>query len=339
VDLIVAKARFPEVDAGGYAAAAAFAKVAFFLPATLLAVLFPRTAARQARGEDTEDILGRSLIVVAAFCGLLTLAYLAMGRGLVHTTFGADFARGGELLAPFALAMTAYALANVLVGFHLSRGETRYAWILAAAVPVQIAVLSLVPGGLEGFVWANVGVGVGLLVVHELFIESSVPALRAGASKLLAGVHVSRARLREGALVVIGAVAAASLLTWPLVPNLGSAFMGSIGADASAGIWWFWHLNQEGGYHLFGQTHHVLQGAPFGYRESNALNLQWLLPYYPAYLATAVVGEVAAYNLVVLGGFVLSAIAMYVLVRSLGASPLVAAWAGLVSIVFPAHLA
>ncbi len=72
VDLLVAKARFADDDAGAYAAASAFARVAFFLPATLLAVLFPRTAARQARGEETDDILGRSLIVVA---GLLRAAH------------------------------------------------------------------------------------------------------------------------------------------------------------------------------------------------------------------------------------------------------------------------
>ena len=65
IDLLVVKARFSD-DAGAYAAASAFARVAFFLPATILAVLFPRTAARQARGEDTADILGRSLLVTAA---------------------------------------------------------------------------------------------------------------------------------------------------------------------------------------------------------------------------------------------------------------------------------
>ena len=52
VDLLVVKARFSAGEAGQYAAAAAFAKIAFFLPAKILAVLFPRTAARQARGEE-----------------------------------------------------------------------------------------------------------------------------------------------------------------------------------------------------------------------------------------------------------------------------------------------
>ena len=46
VDVVVAKARLAPDDAGDYAAASAFARVAFFLPATILAVVFPRTAAR-----------------------------------------------------------------------------------------------------------------------------------------------------------------------------------------------------------------------------------------------------------------------------------------------------
>ena len=50
------------------------------------------------------------------------------------------------------------------------------------------------------------------------------------------------------------------------------------------------------------------------------------------------VGAVAAYNLVLLAGYVLSGAAMYALVRYLGCGRLVASWAGLVYIVFPWHL-
>jgi len=107
----------------------------------------------------------------------------------------------------------------------------------------------------------------------------------------------------------------------------GSAIYGS---DAVGGVWWLWRMQHEGGYHLFGATHHVLTGAPFGWDEANGLNLQWLLPYYPAYLATKVVGEVAAFNLVLLSGYVLSGAAMYALSRYLGCGRLVASWAAMV---------
>ena len=159
IDLLIVKARFSGDETGAYAAASAFARVGFFLPATILAVLFPRTAARQARGEETEDILGRSLLATAAFCGALALFYAAAGVGLVSTTFGPDFAEGGAILGPFALAIGLFSIANVLVGYHLSRGETRYAWMVAAGVVVQMVALALLPSSLRGVVWTNVAIG------------------------------------------------------------------------------------------------------------------------------------------------------------------------------------
>ena len=45
-------------------------------------------------------------------------------------------------------------------------------------------------------------------------------------------------------------------------------------------------------------THHTLTGAPFGWDQTNALNIQVFLPYYPTYLMAHVVGDVAAFNLI-----------------------------------------
>ncbi len=338
IDILIVKARFSGDEAGAYAAASAFARVGFFLPATILAVLFPRTAARQARGEETEDILGRSLLATAVFCGLLALFYAAAGPGLVATTFGQDFAEGGRVLAPFALAIGLFSIANVLVGYHLSRGETRYAWIVAGGVVVQVAVLASLPTSLRGVVWTNVGIGVALLVVHELTVRSSIPALRAGFRHFARSFDVRvRSLAVEAGIVLLSTTLFVCLLFLPMVASIGSTVVGR-GSDASGTIWWLYSLQREAGYHLFGQTHHTLTGAPFGWDGDNGLNIQWLLPYYPAYLATKVVGEVAAHNLVLLTGYIFSGAAMYALVRYLGCARLVAAWAALVYIVFPWHL-
>jgi O-antigen/teichoic acid export membrane protein len=338
VDLLVVKARFAPEDAGDYAAASAFARVAFFLPATILTVLFPRTAARQARGEETLDILGRALIVTGGFCALLTLAYAATAQGLLQTTYGTDFAQGGPLLWPMTVAISLYSLANVLVGFHLSRGESRYAWIVGGAVIVQISLLAFLPLTLHDLIWTNAAVAASLLVAHELLVGSSLPALRAGIAAFQRSIHVTREMIAETALVLAGAAVLASILTWPLVTELGSAFIGTEGSDSSGTVSWLWRLEHESGYHLLGVTRHALTGAPFGWVEDNGLNLNWLLPYYPGYLAAKVVGEVAAYNLVVLSGYGLSAATMYLLSRYLGCTRLVAAWAGLVFAMFPWHV-
>jgi O-antigen/teichoic acid export membrane protein len=339
IDILVVKARFSGDDAGAYGAASAFARVAFFLPTTILTVLFPRTAARQARGEETEDILGRSLLATAAFCGALALFYAAAGVGLVMTTFGHDFAEGGAILAPFALAIGLFSLANILVGYDLSRGETRYAWIVAAGVFVQVAVLALLPSTLHALVWANVAVGVALLLAHELFVGSSVHALRAGLRHLRGAASVTRAVLPEAALVLFGSIAFVCVLFWPLVIHMGSTIIGSPGSDATGTVAGIWQNRHESGYHLLGSTHHTLSGAPFGWDETNALNVQVMLAYYPTYLVAHVIGDVAAFNLVTLAGYVLSGATMYVLVRYLGCSRLVAAWAAMAFIVFPWHIA
>ena len=258
IDLLVVKARFSD-DAGAYAAASAFARVAFFLPATILAVLFPRTAARQARGEDTADILGRSLLVTAGFGGVLTLFYAMAGRGLVHTSFGADFASGGELLVPFTISMALFALANVLVGFHLSRDETRYAWIVACFVPAQLVLLALLPNSVRQVIWVDVALGLALLASHEIFVESSVPALTAGLGRLRETVWLRRRHVAEALVATASAAALVCVLFWSLVSSIGSSAVGGDGSDAAGTIGWLWRLQHEG-YHLFGTTVHKLDG-------------------------------------------------------------------------------
>jgi O-antigen/teichoic acid export membrane protein len=339
VDILVVKARFSAHDAGAYAAASAFARVAFFLPATILAVLFPRTAARQARGEETEDILGRSLIATAVFCAGLAVFYQATGPGLVTASFGRDYAEGGRILAPFAIAIALFSIAQIFVGYHLSRGETRYAWIVGAGVIAQVIALSTIPSTLHQFVWTNVVVGGCMVAAHELFAGSSVSALRAGAGRLLGSMARARAVLFETGLISFTTVVFVCALFWPLVAHFGSAITGSPGSDATATIANIWAMRHEGGFHILGITHHTFSGAPFGWTESSALHLQVLLAYYPTYLFAHVIGDIAAYNLTTLAGFVLSGLAMYLLVRYLGGNPLVAAWGALVFIVFPFHLA
>jgi O-antigen/teichoic acid export membrane protein len=340
VDILIVKARFSAHDAGAYAAASAFARVGFFLPATILTVLYPRTAARQARGEETEDILGRSLIATAGFCGLLALVYAAAGVGLVSMTFGRDFSEGGELLAPFALAIGLYSLANVLVGYHLSRGETRYAWIVAATVVVQVVALAVIPSSLNGVVWTNVVVAALLLAAHEVFVGSSMPALRAALERVPAATWARVRRVAvEAVLVLFGLTVFVCILMWPVIAHIGSTITGHEGTDSTGSVAFLWTLQHESGYHILGTTHHTLSAAPFGWDQGNGLNIQWALPYYPAYLATKLFGAVAAYNLVTLAGYVLSGASMYLLVRYLGCSRFVAAWAALVFIIFPWHFA
>jgi len=143
----------------------------------------------------------------------------------------------------------------------------------------------------------------------------------------------------EAFVVLGGSFAFAVFVTWPLVLHLGTRIYGPPG-DSTAEIYNLWTFVHRG-FHILGISHETSTGAPFGWDQGNGVNVQRLWYIFPAYLAAKVIGEIAAYNLIVLTGLALSGAAMYWLVRSLvrgPAAPFVAAWAGFVYIVFPWHV-
>lgn len=348
VDVLIVKARMPGEDAGIYGAASAFAKVAFFLPMAIVGVIFPRVAARRARGEETGDILGRTLIVTAGFCAALFAFYGLVGTPLVRLTYGSEFEEAGSLLGLFGIGMTFFSIANVLVSYHLSRHEPRFAWIVAAAAVCQAIALAVVPAGLETFLWVNACVGIALVAAHELVMGSSAGAIRAGAAhaweelapklQVRAWLRAARRPLLEAGIALAGFTALTIAITWPLVTDLGSVSIGG-GGDVSGTIAGFWQQAEYTGYHVTGVSDITFTGAPYGWEQGNGVNIQSSLAYYPAYLLTQAFGPVVAYNLVVLAGLVLSGAAMYWLVRRLTGSILIAAWSGLVFVIFPWHIA
>jgi hypothetical protein len=143
----------------------------------------------------------------------------------------------------------------------------------------------------------------------------------------------------EALLVLVGSFALAVFLTWPLGLHLGTRIYGVPG-DSTAEIYNLWTYTHHG-LHILGISHETATGAPFGWDQGNGVNVQRLWYIFPAFLAAKAIGEIAAYNLIVLTGLALSGAAMYWLVRSLvvgPVSPFVAAWAGFVYVVFPWHV-
>jgi hypothetical protein len=174
---------------------------------------------------------------------------------------------------------------------------------------------------------------------HDLSAHAAVRSVMTVAppprSGVASAIAAARGAVLEGLAAVAGYAILAVAVTWPLAPHLQDRLLGRFPNDGAGGAAWYDLLHREGGYHLFGVTHHTMTGAPLGWEQGNALNFQWLLPNYPGYLLADLVGGTAALNLVILAGLTLSGAAMYLLVRWLGCERLVAAWAGLVFLVFP----
>lgn len=144
-------------------------------------------------------------------------------------------------------------------------------------------------------------------------------------------------RLIEYLAAFAAALAVSLYVTWPLAKHLGDRIYGLPG-DSTGTVAFLWLLDEKIGYPVIGETHMTLTGAPFGWDFANAINAQWALVFAPGWLLTKLLGEIPAYDVLVIGGLAVSGLAMYWLIRRLGASILVAAWAGLVYLIFPWHL-
>jgi O-antigen/teichoic acid export membrane protein len=174
VDVVVAKVALPEHEAGIYGSASLIGRVILYLPAAIITVLLPRVAARAADSLETTDILRRSVLVTVGFCTLSTLVYAVAADPIVRVAFGSEYLDAVGLLWLFGVAMTGFALLNVLLIYHLAHGQNRVAWLLATGALVQVALFLVVHGSARELLAVDIGVAAALLLGHELLTRGTL---------------------------------------------------------------------------------------------------------------------------------------------------------------------
>ncbi|MEQ9336237.1 MAG: hypothetical protein RJQ03_03510, partial [Miltoncostaeaceae bacterium] len=138
-------------------------------------------------------------------------------------------------------------------------------------------------------------------------------------------------------IALVAYLAAAVVATWPLAGRLTSHTFGGPG-DGWALMWQTWERARSGPSYFRVDRYEDL-AAPFGTDTSTAAFLSNALVELPHIaLLKLGVGDILAYNLLTLAALVGSSLAMYLLVRRVGASAAVAGWAGLVYMWVPWHL-
>jgi hypothetical protein len=138
-------------------------------------------------------------------------------------------------------------------------------------------------------------------------------------------------------LATAGFVAAFVIVTWPLVPRFDHATFGGPG-DGWALIWQT-RFRFEHGVSYFSPTFSTDVAWPVGTEYVSSLLLSTAAVELPNMLLLLLgIGDVSAYNLIVLFAAVSSSLAMYALLRRLGCRPAVAFWGGLVYLLAPWHL-
>ncbi|HMM94512.1 hypothetical protein [Phycicoccus sp.] len=168
LDVPLARALLHPDDAGRYAVLAVLAKAAYWGPAFLATLLYPRMATGSGRRAALAAVWATAGIGVAVVGGAALLA-----RPLVLVVGGERYAELAPLAPLFAAVGATWSVAQVLVYWRLSRGDHRMGLVVWTVAAVVVAVvgwrhggiadvaLPLLAGGLVVVAW-----GVALLVRH-----------------------------------------------------------------------------------------------------------------------------------------------------------------------------
>jgi O-antigen/teichoic acid export membrane protein len=185
LDVVFAKSVLTEHEAGIYGAASLIGRVILYLPAAIATVLLPKVAARSTLRQSTDEILAGSLAVTGAFCAAATLLYTLAPEFVVGLAFGDSYDDAAPLLWLFGLTMSGYALLNVLLFYHLGRGDRRFAWILMAGAVVEAVGFAIFQDSPKELIMVSAVTALGLLVVHELVIGHELTRALAAVPRLV----------------------------------------------------------------------------------------------------------------------------------------------------------
>ena len=119
-DLVLVKHFFNELKAGQYSAAATMGKIVIFIPGAIGLVMFPKVAEYHKKSLNSIDILKKSLFITLILCGGVTICYFLFPNFLIRVMFGKIYESSAYLIKFFGIAMTFFALNNILILYNLS---------------------------------------------------------------------------------------------------------------------------------------------------------------------------------------------------------------------------
>ena len=140
LDVLLARHHLPGAQAGEYAVAAVFAKVAFWLPQGVGVVLLPRLADAASRARA----VGRAVAFVAALGAVLTLVALLLGGRALALIGGSAYGVGlGGAVWLFAVLGTLLAAAQLLLYSGIAAADRLSAVAVWTAVAVECAAVEV----------------------------------------------------------------------------------------------------------------------------------------------------------------------------------------------------
>jgi O-antigen/teichoic acid export membrane protein len=155
LDVLLARAFFPDAVAGGYAVASFLGKSILLGTAPVTKAMFPLAAnAAERRGGEGPRLLAGTLAILAACVAPVLTAFALIPGPLVRAVGGKGYQSAAALVLPLGIAMALMAFSNALLLYRLSTGRLRGWGALPVLIPLEVGVLALFRGSPVEFAWA-----------------------------------------------------------------------------------------------------------------------------------------------------------------------------------------
>lgn len=164
-DVLIVKRFFDGAAAGHYAALALIGRIVFFGTWSVVITMFPLVAQRAQRREPHRHLLWIGLGMVSGVSLAIVGATALVPASIVQLLFGSEYLIIAPLLWLYATATALFALANVLINYHLALGNRMGTVLALIAGLSQVFVLIFFHATLYQVVVIQIGLMGGLLML------------------------------------------------------------------------------------------------------------------------------------------------------------------------------
>jgi O-antigen/teichoic acid export membrane protein len=153
LDVLLARAFFPDAVAGGYAVASFLGKSILLGTAAVTKAAFPHSA-EAARSGRSRHVLANTLGLLALCVAPVIALFALVPDLLMRAVGGRGYQGAAALVLPLGIAMSLMSFSNALLLYRLSTGRLRFWTLLPLLVPLEAAVLGVCRGSTVEFAWA-----------------------------------------------------------------------------------------------------------------------------------------------------------------------------------------
>ena len=179
IDIVLVRHYCSPDQAGYYATATILGRIAFFLPSSLLMVLFPSVAKATASGDIDEHYFWINLGLTTILAGSVFLVLFFMGEPIVQFVYGNEYYLATPILKIVTAAMGLLAINHVIFYYSLARSEFSFLWPLLVGTISMVSLVYFYHETAETIAWIlllSIGIIFTGTVLNRVYLFFFKPA-------------------------------------------------------------------------------------------------------------------------------------------------------------------